>query len=90
MKEITNLALPTKRKREIDQKTKPWYENQLIKRQKKTFFDKIGKSNITKWEHYDVHYTGSVVITDKHGEVVECSSSSENAENCQDCILNNS
>ena len=86
MKEITN-ALPVKRKREIEHK--PWYENQLIKRQKKTFFDKIGKSNITKWEHYDVHYSGSVVISDKTGEIVECSSSSENSENSQERILNN-
>ena len=84
MKEITN-ALPAKRKREIEHK--PWYGNQLIKRQKKTFFDKIEKSNKTNWVNYDVHYYGSVVISDKDGDIVECSSSHEN-QSRQDSILN--
>ena len=69
MKEITNVALPVKRKYEKERIGKPWYENQQIKKQKKSFFDKIGKSNSTKWENYNVHYSGSIVISDKNGDI---------------------
>ena len=78
MKEITNTAIPAKRSRENPRIGKPWYEQQEIKRRKKAFYDKISKSNQTQYQNYDVNYSGSMVISTKNGDLVECSSSSEN------------